>query len=150
MKGCFFSSPKTKHGHWGETFKSAILSFGELIGSRQFFCLKSLTWITWICTRWAPKSSYKWSYRAPINGRKEMANCSYFTLVIGVITPFITGSGGSPCGILLLSPFKFQVQKEGRYFFCPSIHPSIHPPRPGRPSCEFWKSSRLSSTFLRP
>ena len=33
--------------------------------------------ITRVTTRWAPKSSYKWSYGAPINGRKYMANCCY-------------------------------------------------------------------------
>ena len=32
-----------------------------------------------------PGCSYKWSYNStPIDGRKQMANCSYFTLVIGV------------------------------------------------------------------
>ena len=75
---------------------------------------------------WAPKSSYKWSYRAPINGRKEMANCSYFTLVIGVISPKLYLAGAHLVGFSSFSPLEFQVQKEGRYFFCPSIHPSIH------------------------
>ena len=36
-------------------------------------------------------------YGVPINGRKSMGNWGYFTLLIGVITPCITGSRGSPC-----------------------------------------------------
>ena len=40
-------------------------------------------------TRWAP-ISYKWSYGAPINGLIN-GQLGYFTLLIGVITPFITG-----------------------------------------------------------
>ncbi len=40
-----------------------------------------------------PGSNYKCSFFSPINGRKSMGNWGEKTLLIGVITPFITSRG---------------------------------------------------------
>ena len=45
------------------------------------------------CFCW-PLTSCKWGYEAPLNGLINMGNWGYvITLLMGVITPFITGSG---------------------------------------------------------
>ena len=51
------------------------------------------TVFSWSYTRWAPDPIISGVIFSPINGRKSMGNWGDFTLLIGVITPLITGRG---------------------------------------------------------
>ena len=84
----------TRNNHW--FFGQILLGWGMMcvcVCLYIYICVCMLYHIFRIYTRCAP-TRYKWSSGAPINGRKWIGNWGYFTLLIGVITPIITGFPG--------------------------------------------------------
>ena len=71
--------------------QSYLLRFG-MTGGPQKHTIQTphLRSYDWMSTRWAPYDRYKWSYGAPINGRKYMGFLGVISLLIVIITPFIT------------------------------------------------------------
>ena len=53
----------------------------------------------WILTRWAPGSSYKWSYLAPISWPKINGLTVVIAPATGVIIPIVTSRNSPPCRV---------------------------------------------------